>query len=77
MYCVKLQDNIKALGKVEPARRWYLRPRRHNCQFPVIANSTSKTATGRQECGRMRGVVGPEVSFDHRRAQMKVLAGLK
>jgi hypothetical protein len=45
---------LTALGEVELWRPWYLCPHCHNGQYPLITNSTSKTATALQVCAACR-----------------------
>jgi hypothetical protein len=56
-----------------------IRPHCHNGQFPVIANSTSKTATDRPECAACKVRCGGRGGSlrSPRGAQMIVLAGLE
>jgi hypothetical protein len=68
---------LTALGAVEVTRPWYLCPQCHQGQFPADRELDIENTDFSPGVRRMYALVGQEVSFDHGREQIKLLAGLE
>lgn len=68
---------LTALGEVQVTRPWYLCPQCHQGQFPDDRELDIENTDFSPGVRRMYALVGQQVSFDHGREQIQLLAGLK
>jgi hypothetical protein len=68
---------LTAVGTVKVTRPWYLCARCRNGQFPADRELDIENTEFSPGVRRMQALVGQEVSFDHGREQMKLLAGVE
>ena len=67
---------LTAVGRVEVSRPYYLCQNCHAGQFPADVELDIENTEFSPGVRRMQAVVGQEMSFDHGRQQMKLLADL-
>ena len=68
---------LTAVGEARFLRPWYLCPQCHNGQFPADAALDIDKTDLSPGVRRMLALVGSEMSFDHGRQQIELLAGLE
>jgi hypothetical protein len=68
---------LTAVGPVQVSRPYYLCPHCHNGQFPADVEMDIENTGVSPGVRRMQAVVGQELSFDHGRRQLKLLADLE
>lgn len=67
---------VTAVGEIEFYRPWYLCPQCHDGQFPADTALDIEKTDLSPGVRRMLALVGSEMSFDHGRQQIELLAGL-
>jgi hypothetical protein len=74
---IRSKPVLTAVGKVEVSRPYYLCTHCHNGQFPADVELDIENMEFSPGVRRMEAMIGQEVSFDHGRQQMKLLADLE